>query len=181
MGTGAVINPTLKISYASGGGGTMLHMRGELFRLMAAVDTSRRRARRAARPDRRSGAAHVRRRLSSVPHVRVRELRALAVAVTTATARKDLPDVPPISDGLPGFEATSWQGVWAPRNTGCGGHRRDSIARSPRRLTARRGSPRSAPNSWSARRANSASFARAMSELVEGDPGCRHEARVMTV
>src|SRR5262245_61641899 len=52
---------------------------------------------------------------SSIEHIRAGKLRALGV--TTATRSEALPDVPPVSDFVPGYEAVSWTGVGAPRNT----------------------------------------------------------------
>ena len=52
---------------------------------------------------------------SSLEHVRAGRLRALAV---TTTARVDvLPDIPTVSELVPGYEASSWQGIGAPKNT----------------------------------------------------------------
>ena len=55
---------------------------------------------------------------SSVEHIRAGKLRALAVA--TAARLEALPDVPTIGDSLPGFEASGWCGIAAPRNTPIG-------------------------------------------------------------
>jgi tripartite-type tricarboxylate transporter receptor subunit TctC len=52
---------------------------------------------------------------SSLPYVKAGKLRALAV--TTSTRAKDLPEVPPLADVLPGYEASSWSGFVAPRST----------------------------------------------------------------
>jgi tripartite-type tricarboxylate transporter receptor subunit TctC len=52
---------------------------------------------------------------SSVPHVRAGELRAIAV---TSTMRSEaLPDIPPLAEFVPGYEATAAFGLGAPRNT----------------------------------------------------------------
>jgi tripartite-type tricarboxylate transporter receptor subunit TctC len=48
-----------------------------------------------------------------LPHVRAGKLRAVAVA--SAARSPELPDVPPIADTLPGFEASGWCGIVAPR------------------------------------------------------------------
>src|SRR5262249_22050837 len=53
--------------------------------------------------------------LSSIGYVRVGQLRALAV--TTATRSPMLPDVPTLSETLPGYEASAWFGIGAPKNT----------------------------------------------------------------
>ena len=52
---------------------------------------------------------------SSIEHVKAGKLRALAV--TTAERSEILPEVPTVSEFLPGFEASNWFGVAAPRNT----------------------------------------------------------------
>ncbi len=52
---------------------------------------------------------------TSIEHIRAGKLRPLAV---TGTTRSDLlPDIPTVSDFIPGFEASSWYGLGAPRNT----------------------------------------------------------------
>ena len=53
--------------------------------------------------------------ISSIGHIRAGKLRPLGV--TTAARLAVLPDVPPISDFLPGYEASSWDGIGAPANT----------------------------------------------------------------
>jgi tripartite-type tricarboxylate transporter receptor subunit TctC len=53
--------------------------------------------------------------ISSIAHIRAGKLRALGV--TTATRLDVLPDVPPIGDFVPGYEASSWDGIAAPANT----------------------------------------------------------------
>jgi tripartite-type tricarboxylate transporter receptor subunit TctC len=52
---------------------------------------------------------------ASIQYVRAGRLRALAV--TTATRSEALPDVPTVGEFLPGFEASVWYGVGAPRKT----------------------------------------------------------------
>jgi tripartite-type tricarboxylate transporter receptor subunit TctC len=51
----------------------------------------------------------------SIEHIRAGSLRALAV--TTAARSDALPDVPTVADTVPGFEASAWFGIGAPRNT----------------------------------------------------------------
>jgi tripartite-type tricarboxylate transporter receptor subunit TctC len=53
--------------------------------------------------------------VSSLPHIRAGKLRPLAV--TTSTRSEVLPDIPTVGDFLPGYEASIWFGVGAPRNT----------------------------------------------------------------
>jgi tripartite-type tricarboxylate transporter receptor subunit TctC len=52
---------------------------------------------------------------SAVEYVRAGKLRALAV--TSATRSEVLPDIPTVSDFVPGYEGTGWQGIVAPKNT----------------------------------------------------------------
>ena len=52
---------------------------------------------------------------SSIEHVRAGKLRALAV--TTAARSPALPDIPTLSDFVPGFEASVWQGIGVPKST----------------------------------------------------------------
>jgi len=108
-----------KISYASAGSGTSLHMAAELFKIVAGVDM--------VHVPYRSSAAALTDLLgrqvqmlfsplpSSIEYVRTGRLRALA---TTGAARSGaLPDIPIVGDFLPGYEASAWYGVCAPRNT----------------------------------------------------------------
>jgi tripartite-type tricarboxylate transporter receptor subunit TctC len=53
--------------------------------------------------------------ISSIGHIRAGKLRPLGV--TTATRLNVLPDIPPIGDFVPGYEASSWDGVGAPAAT----------------------------------------------------------------
>ena len=52
---------------------------------------------------------------SSIEYIKTGKLRALAV--TTATRSEALPDLPTVGDFLPGYEASTWLGVGAPKNT----------------------------------------------------------------
>jgi len=52
---------------------------------------------------------------ASIEYVRAGRLRALGV--TSATRLEALPDLPPVADFVPGYEASSWYGIGAPRNT----------------------------------------------------------------
>jgi tripartite-type tricarboxylate transporter receptor subunit TctC len=52
---------------------------------------------------------------SSIEYVRTGKLRALAV--TTASRLQALPDVPTVGESVPGYEASGWQGLGAPKNT----------------------------------------------------------------
>src|SRR5207247_1859885 len=52
---------------------------------------------------------------ASIEYIRAGRLRALAV--TTATRSKALPDIPTVGEFVPGYEASAFYGVGAPRNT----------------------------------------------------------------
>jgi tripartite-type tricarboxylate transporter receptor subunit TctC len=55
---------------------------------------------------------------STIGHIRAGRLRALAV--TTPTRSEALPDIPTVSEFVPGYEASGWQGIVAPKNTPAG-------------------------------------------------------------
>ena len=52
---------------------------------------------------------------SSIEYIRAGKLRALAV--TTATRSEALPDIPTVGEFVPGYEASGWYGIGAPKNT----------------------------------------------------------------
>jgi tripartite-type tricarboxylate transporter receptor subunit TctC len=108
-----------KINMASVGNGTTPHMAGELFKMMAGVDMLHVPYRGAspALTDLIGGRAQVmfEGMLSLIEHIRSGKLRPLAV--TPATRSPLLPDVPTVGEFLPGYEASVWFGVGAPRNT----------------------------------------------------------------
>jgi tripartite-type tricarboxylate transporter receptor subunit TctC len=104
---------------ASGGTGASSHLAGELFKMMASVDMVHvpYRGEALGISDLLGGQVQVMfpSLAASVEHVRAGRLRALAV--TTATRSEALPGIPTVGDFLPGFEADSWYGVGAPKNT----------------------------------------------------------------
>jgi tripartite-type tricarboxylate transporter receptor subunit TctC len=108
-----------KISMATGGLGSGPHVFGELFKKMTGLDllTVHYRGTGPAIPDLIGGQVQVMFDLaaSSVELIRAGRLRPLGV--TTATRIDALPDVPPIADFVPGYEASAWQGIGAPKNT----------------------------------------------------------------
>jgi len=114
----AKVNPG-KLSMASFGTGTISHAAGELFKMMAAVNTLH-------VPYRGSSpmltdllAGQVQAAVDNLPasigHIRAGKLRALAV--TTALRSQTLPDVPTVSEFLPGFEASTWSAIGLPKGT----------------------------------------------------------------
>ncbi len=108
-----------KLNMGSSGIGSPQHVSGELFKMMTGVDL--------VHVPYRGGALAVADLLAgqiqlvfdvlpeSIGHIRAGKLRSLAV--TTATRSEALPDVPTMSDFVPGFETSAWFGIGAPRNT----------------------------------------------------------------
>jgi tripartite-type tricarboxylate transporter receptor subunit TctC len=108
-----------KVSYASAGIGTVVHVAGELFKAMAGVNLVHVPYRGLAPAVTDLLGGQVQAIFSTMPpvieHIKAGTLRGLAV---TSTARYDaLPDLPTIGDALPGYEATITFGLGAPRNT----------------------------------------------------------------
>ncbi|MGA8496694.1 MAG: tripartite tricarboxylate transporter substrate binding protein [Xanthobacteraceae bacterium] len=108
-----------KINMASAGNGTVPHVAGELFKFMTGVDLVRvgYRGGGPALVDLMGGQVQVmfEPTLSTIGYIRAGKLRALAV--TSATRSASLPDVPTVGEFVPGYEATAWFGIGAPRNT----------------------------------------------------------------
>ena len=106
-----------KINMASAGNGTAPHIFGELFMMMTGVNMLHVAYRGNYFSDLIGG--QVQAVFSPLPstigYIRAGTLRPLAV--TTATRSDALPDIPTIGDFVPGYEASSWQGVGAPKNT----------------------------------------------------------------
>ncbi len=108
-----------KVNYASAGNGTTVHLAGELFNMMTGVAMVHvpYRGSTPALTDMLGGQVQVMFDAlpSSIEHVRTGKLRALAV--TTAARSPALPDIPTLSDFVPGFEASVWQGIGVPKST----------------------------------------------------------------
>jgi tripartite-type tricarboxylate transporter receptor subunit TctC len=108
-----------KINMASGGTGSPVHMSGELFKMMAGVNMVHvpYRGEALALPDLLGGQVQVMfaNLPSSIGYIRSGAVRPLAV--TTATRSEALPDVPTISEFVPGYEASVMNGIGAPSNT----------------------------------------------------------------
>jgi tripartite-type tricarboxylate transporter receptor subunit TctC len=108
-----------KLNMASAGTGGASHISGELFKMMTGVNLVY--VPYAGGPpaitDLLTGQVHVLFDAisSSIGHIRTGRLRALAV--TTAKRQQTLPDIPPIGDFVPGYEASGWHGIGAPRST----------------------------------------------------------------
>ena len=109
-----------KINYASPGIGSTNHVAGELFKMMAGVEMVHVPYRTSPVPDLLAGQVQVMfvNLPPSIDYIRADKLRALAVS--TATRSTALPDTPAISEFLRGYEASSWYGIGAPRDTPVG-------------------------------------------------------------
>ena len=108
-----------KLNFASGGVGATQHMAAELFKFMTGVDMRHvpYRGSAPALVDLLSGQVQVMFDLlpASIGYIRDGRLRALAV--TTAQRAQALPDLPTIDQFVPGYEASTWNGVVTPKNT----------------------------------------------------------------
>jgi tripartite-type tricarboxylate transporter receptor subunit TctC len=108
-----------KVNMASSGNGSGPHVAGELFKMMAGVDIIHvpYRGGAPALTDMLGGQVQVMfaTMSSSIEYVKDRRLRALAV--TTATRSEALPDIPTVSDFLPGYEASDWYGICTANST----------------------------------------------------------------
>jgi tripartite-type tricarboxylate transporter receptor subunit TctC len=108
-----------KLNFASGGNGSMQHVSGELFKMMAGVNMAHVPYRGAgpALTDLLGGQVQVMfpGMASSMEYIRIGKLRPLAV--TTTTREKVLQDIPAVGEFVPGYEAIQFYGVGAPRNT----------------------------------------------------------------
>jgi tripartite-type tricarboxylate transporter receptor subunit TctC len=108
-----------KISMASGGIGTPGHVAGELFKMIAGVDMVLvpYRSGGPALTDLLGGQVQVMfpNTGASLEYIKAGKLRALAV--TTATRSEALPDIPAVGEFLPGYEASTWTGLGAPKST----------------------------------------------------------------
>ena len=112
-----------KINMATAGIGSSVHLAGELFMTMTGVQMVPVHYRNSYVPDMLAGQVQV--VFSPIPttiqQVRADKLRALAV--TSGTRSQALPDVPTVSEFVPGYEANVWNGIVAPKNTPARNHR----------------------------------------------------------
>jgi tripartite-type tricarboxylate transporter receptor subunit TctC len=108
-----------KLNMASAGIGTGTHLAGELFKVMAGINIVHvpYRSTGPALTDLIGGQVHVMFAgpLESIEYIRTGKLRALALG--TAMQSDALPDIPTLSEFLPGYEAGAWYGFGAPKNT----------------------------------------------------------------
>jgi tripartite-type tricarboxylate transporter receptor subunit TctC len=106
-----------KLNYASFGVGTAPNMAGELFKMMTGVDLVHVPYKSSYMPDLLSG--QVQATFTPIPltiaYIRSGQLRPLAV--TSVTPSEALPGVPTVAEFVPGYEATIWHGIGAPKGT----------------------------------------------------------------
>jgi len=108
-----------KINLGSPGIGSPGHVAGELFKMMAGVDLVHvpYRGGGPVMTDLLGGQVHVLFGSTSLTIEQIRADKLRPLAVTTATRWETLPDLPTVGEFLPGFEASAWGGLGAPRNT----------------------------------------------------------------
>jgi tripartite-type tricarboxylate transporter receptor subunit TctC len=108
-----------RLNMASAGNGTIQHVAGEMFKMMAGVSLQHvpYRGQAPALTDLIGGQVQVMfdSMPASIEHIRAGKVRALAV--TTAARSDVLPQLPTVRDFVPGFEASAWYGVAMPANT----------------------------------------------------------------
>jgi tripartite-type tricarboxylate transporter receptor subunit TctC len=108
-----------RLNFASAGVGSVAHVSGELFKMLAGVDMQHVPYRGAppALADLIAGHVHVMfdNMPSSIEHIRAGRLRALGVS--TPRRLEVLPDVPTIGEFVPGFETMAFAGLGAPKDT----------------------------------------------------------------
>jgi tripartite-type tricarboxylate transporter receptor subunit TctC len=106
-----------KINMSSPGVGSINHVAGELFNMMAGIKLTHIPYRSSQFPDLLSGQVQITFNPlpSSLDFIRAGKLRGLAL--TGATRSDALPNLPPLGEFLPGYEATAWFGIGAPKAT----------------------------------------------------------------
>jgi tripartite-type tricarboxylate transporter receptor subunit TctC len=114
----AKANPR-KVNMASSGAGAASHLAGELFKMMAGIDMVHvpYRGGGPAMNDLLGGQVQVyfASTPASIEYIKAGRLRALAL--TTATRSEALPDIPTVAEFVPGYEASYWAGIGAPKAT----------------------------------------------------------------
>ena len=109
-----------KINFASAGNGTTSHLAGELFKTMAGIDIVHVPYRGGALAVTDLIGGQVQMMIDVMPNALplARDGRARGIAVSTATRYPGAPEYPTIAEsGLPGFEASAWDGIFVPAGT----------------------------------------------------------------
>jgi tripartite-type tricarboxylate transporter receptor subunit TctC len=108
-----------KVNIASSGNGTSIHLSGELFKMMTGLQMTHVPYKGSAPmlTDLLAGQVQVTfdNLPASIGHIRAGKLRPLAV--TTSVRSPELPDVPTVGDTVPGYEASAFFGIGAPKDT----------------------------------------------------------------
>jgi len=106
-----------KINMGSAGYGSAPHVFGELFKMMTGIDLVHNPSRDSYWPDLVAGQTQILFApvISATGYVQSGQLRALAV--TTRTRLEAMPAIPALDEFVPGYEASGWLGVGAPKNT----------------------------------------------------------------
>ncbi len=112
----AKANPS-KINMASSGSGSASHVFGERFKMMTGINLVHVPYRGGYVPDLLSGQVQVVFGTISTCIQYIRGGMLHALAVTTATRSDALPDIPTLAEFVPGYEASAWYGVGAPKDT----------------------------------------------------------------
>jgi tripartite-type tricarboxylate transporter receptor subunit TctC len=106
-----------KINMGSSGSGSVSHVFGERFKMMTGINLIHVPYRGGYVPDLLSGQVQVVFGTISSLHQYIRGDMLRALAVTTATRSDVLPDIPTLAEFVPGYEASQWYGVGAPKDT----------------------------------------------------------------
>jgi tripartite-type tricarboxylate transporter receptor subunit TctC len=106
-----------KINYASAGNGSASNTTGELFKMTAGVDLLHVPYRASFITDLLAGQVQAAFPPAPLTIGYIREGKLRALGVTSATRSDALPGVPAVTEVLPGFEASAWHGIAAPKNT----------------------------------------------------------------
>ena len=109
-----------QVNFASAGNGTTSHLAGELFKTMAGIDIVHVPYRGGALAVTALIAGQVQMMIDVMPNALplARDGRARGIAVSTATRYPGAPEFPTIAEsGVPGFEASAWDGIFAPAGT----------------------------------------------------------------
>ena len=172
-----------KVNMASGGSGSPSHVVGELFKMTTGVKMVHvpYRGGAPALTDLMGGQVQV--MFSPLPEsiAAIRAGKVRALAVTTAQRSAALPQVPSVGESVPGFEASTWQGIGAPENTPA-----EIVTRLNQEDQRRARRPRHQGASCQSRHRTDADVARRLSkpdrrgnrEVGQGDPRGRHQAAV---